>query len=169
MRAINRYESEDVPADATETKFLKVFSFPDKPGATLPDLPFHLDELGESDLMDTYREFMAWVSYAKSELVKAEIAEEREANSCRILESRVLIEQWGAEAKGDRVTIAKARRDIDARVVAQQEEHRKSRAYRKMVESVFDRCERGSQLLSRELTRRVSAAPRTSRNDRFNP
>jgi hypothetical protein len=164
MRVISR-EQQDPPL----TKFLYKFSFPDRPGDGVPDLPVHLDDLDDADLMDTYREFMAWVSYAKAELVQAEVAEEREANFCRILESKVLIEQWGVEAKGDRVTIAKARRDIDPRVTAQQEEHRKARAYRKMVESVFDRCERGSQLLSRELTRRVSAFPRTSRNERFSP
>ena len=156
MRVLSR-EGNDQPV----TQFLNKFSFPSRPTAVVPDLPHHLDDLDEADLMDTYREFMAWVSYAKAELVKAEIDEEREANTCRVVESQVLIEQWGAEAKGDRVTIAKARRDIDPRVTAQQEEHRKARAYRKLVESVFDRCERGSQLLSRELTRRVSAAPRS--------
>lgn len=164
MRVLSR-EGNDQPV----TQFLNKFSFPSRPTAVVPDLPHHLDDLDEADLMDTYREFMAWVSYAKAELVKAEIDEEREANTCRVVESQVLIEQWGAEAKGDRVTIAKARRDIDPRVTAQQEEHRKARAYRKLVESVFDRCERGSQLLSRELTRRVSAAPRSSRSDRFGP
>lgn len=164
MRVLSR-EGNEQPV----TQFLNKFSFPSRPTAVVPDLPLHLDDLDEADLMDTYREFMAWVSYAKAELVKAEIDEEREANTCRVVESQVLIEQWGAEAKGDRVTIAKARRDIDPRVTAQQEEHRKARAYRKLVESVFDRCERGSQLLSRELTRRVSAAPRASRNDRFAP
>ena len=164
MRVLSR-EGNDQPV----TQFLNKFSFPSRPTAVVPDLPHHLDDLDEADLMDTYREFMAWVSYAKAELVKAEIDEEREANTCRVVESQVLIEQWGAEAKGDRVTIAKARRDIDLRVTAQQEEHRKARAYRKLVESVFDRCERGSQLLSRELTRRVSAAPRSSRSDRFGP
>lgn len=164
MRVINREST-----DSSASKFLNKFSFPDRPGDGVPDLPQHLDDLDDADLMDIYREFMAWVSYAKAELVKAEIEEEREANAARVVESKVLIEQWGVEAKGDRVTIAKARRDIDPRVTTQQEEHRKARAYRKMVESVFDRCERGAQLLSRELTRRVSAAPRTSRQERFSP
>lgn len=163
MRVISRDLDDEVMG-----KFTKRFTLPSKPADTVPDLPMHLDDLDDADLMDIYREFMAWVSYAKSELVKAEIEEERENNSCRVLESKVLIEQWSAEAKGDRVTIAKARRDIDSRVIAQQEEYRKARAYRKLVESVFDRCERGSQLLSRELTRRVSSSPRDRRNDRFN-
>jgi len=128
-----------------------------------------LDDLSDKDLMDLYSEFMSWVSYAKAEMVGAEIDEEREANFLRILEAKVLIEQWGAEAKGDRVTIAKARRDIDSRVISQQDQHRQARAYRKLVEAMFDRCERGAQLLSRELSRRIGLHSKETRGSRFAP
>lgn len=165
MRVIRPDEGKD----PVLTKFNAKFSLPSRPGDGVPDLPIHLDDLSDEDLMELYSHYISWVSYAKAELVKAEIEEESQANYSRVMESRVLIEQWGDEAKGDRVTIAKARRDIDPRVIGLQEEHRKARAYRKMVESVFDRCERGAQLLSRELTRRVNLTPKFSRNDRFNP
>lgn len=163
MRVI-RNDSEPDPALA---KFSRKFSHPSRPSAEVPDLPKHLDDLGDDDLMDLYTEFMSWVSYAKAEMVHAEIDEEREANFLRILEAKVLIEQWGAEAKGDRVTIAKARRDIDSRVVSQQDAHRQARAYRKLVEAMFDRCDRGAQLLSRELSRRIGLHSRESRSGRF--
>lgn len=159
---------KDDGIDPAFTKFSRKFSLPKRPADEVPELPKHLDDLGDDDLMDLYTEFMSWVSYAKAEMVNAEIAEEREANFLRVLEARVLIEQWGAEAKGDRVTIAKARRDIDSRVVSQQDEHRQARAYRKLVESVFDRCERGAQLLSRELSRRIGLHSKESRGGRFN-
>jgi hypothetical protein len=42
-----------------------------------------------------------------------------------------------------------------------------ARAYRKLVDTVFDRCERGAQVLSRELSRRISLAPKESRANRF--
>ena len=164
MRVIPKDEAVD-PAVA---RFARKFSAPDRPSSEVPDLPRHLDDLGDSELMDLYTEFMSWVSYAKAEMVNAEIAEEREANALRVLEARVLIEQWGAEAKGDRVTIAKARRDIDSRVVSQQDEHRQARAYRKLVEAMFDRCERGAQLLSRELSRRIGLHSKENRGSRFN-
>ena len=163
MRVIPKDEAID-PAVA---RFSRKFSSPARPSSEVPDLPKHLDDLGDSELMDLYTEFMSWVSYAKAEMVNAEIAEEREANFLRVLEARVLIEQWGAEAKGDRVTIAKARRDIDSRVVSQQDEHRQARAYRKLVESMFDRCERGAQLLSRELSRRIGLHSKEHRGSRF--
>lgn len=158
---------KDDGVDPVIAKFSRKFSLPGRPSSEIPDLPKHLDDLGDSELMDLYTEFMSWVSYAKAEMVNAEIAEEREANFLRVLEAKVLIEQWGAEAKGDRVTIAKARRDIDSRVVSQQDEHRQARAYRKLVESVFDRCERGAQLLSRELSRRIGLHSKESRGGRF--
>jgi hypothetical protein len=117
--------------------------------------------------MDLYSEFMSWVSYAKGQLVKAEIDEDREANKCRVIEARVLIEQWGADAKGDRVTIAKARRDVDDRVIVQQDTYQTARAYRKLVETLFESCERGAQLLSRELSRRIGLQGKEGRTVRF--
>lgn len=119
--------------------------------------------------MALYNQYMAWVSYAKAELVKAEIEEERVANNLKVTEAEVLIGQWGASTKGDTVTLAKARRDADPDVVDATNKHHESRAYRKLVDSVFERCERGAQLLSRELSRRISMAPQERRQSRFTP
>lgn len=168
MRTVTRMQSVD-EMDETMEKFSRKFTLPPKPMGEVPQIPQYLDELSDAELMSLYGEFMAWVSYAKAELVNAEIAEERQANNCRVVEARVLIGQWSDSAKGDTVTLAKARRDVDSAVIAQQEEHLKSRAYRKMVEAVFERCERGAQVLSRELSRRISIAPQERRQGRFNP
>lgn len=168
MRTVTRAQTMD-ETDETMEKFSRKFTLPPKPMGEVPQIPQYLDELSDAELMSLYGEFMAWVSYAKAELVNAEIAEERQANNCRVVEARVLIGQWSDSAKGDTVTLAKARRDVDSTVIAQQEEHLKSRAYRKMVEAVFERCERGAQVLSRELSRRISIAPQERRQGRFNP
>lgn len=110
--------------------------------------------------MSLYSEFVAWASYAKAELVKAEIDEERNANQIKVKEAVALIDQWSSEAKGDRVTVAKARRDSDPQVVQAQELLHQARAYRKLVDAMFDRCERASQVLSRELSRRIGMNPK---------
>ena len=162
-RIINRDQVEH-PA---VSRFNNKFELPKRPGDNPPQIPFDLDDMDDRDLMELYSMFMSWVSYAKAELVKAEIDEDKEANLARILEARVLIEQWGAEAKGDRVTIAKARRDIDDRVVLQQEKYQNTRAYRKLVEALFEGCERGAQLLSRELSRRIGLHGKDQRTNRF--
>lgn len=119
--------------------------------------------------MELYSQYMSWVSYAKAELVQAEIDEERVANDLKITEAEVLIGQWGVSTKGDTVTLAKARRDVDPEVIKWQNKHLEARAYRKLVDSVFERCERGAQLLSRELSRRISMAPQERRQSKYTP
>lgn len=117
--------------------------------------------------MDVYTEFIAWLTYAKAEMALAEIEEERCANNLKVAESFALIGQWDSASKGDRITLAKARRDIDPKVIAATDDHLKSRAYRKLVESMYDRCDRGAQLVSRELSRRISLLPKERANSRW--
>lgn len=155
MTKIHRSET-----DPALEKFTEKFSLPKRPGAEVPDLPRDLDELSDADLMSVLTEFVAWASFAKAELVKAEIEEERTMNQCKIQEATSLLGQWDADDRDDRVTIAKARRDTQPRVVATQEAHRQARAYRKLVDAMFDRCERASGVLSRELSRRISMGPK---------
>lgn len=147
--------------------FKKDFQVAAKPQGLLPELPRNISDIHDSDLMELYTDFMAWLTYAKSQLVQAEISEERERNILEYLQSSVLIEQWDNKMKGDLVTVAKAKRDIDPRITAQAEIHTQKRAYRKLVETVFDRCERGAQVVSRELSRRISLAPKDSRLNRY--
>lgn len=147
--------------------FLSKFPLADKPASEFPQLPGFLDELPDPELMELYTQFMSWGSYAKSELVMTEIAEERAANDLKLMEARTLIGQWGDGAKGDTVTLAKARRDVDTEVVSTQDTYLEARAFRKLTESVFERCERGAQVISRELSRRISLAPQERRQSRY--
>lgn len=150
-------------------KFSHKFELPNRPSNLIPEMPHNLDELSDSRLMSLYGEFMAWVSYAKAELVKSEIAEDRTAHVLKVTESSAIIEQWSDKVKGDTVTLAKARRDVDPTVVEATEKHLESRAYRKLTESVFDRCEKSAQVLSRELSRRISLAPKEGRQAKYLP
>lgn len=132
-------------------------------------MPANLDELSDSRLMSLYGEFMAWVSYAKAELVQGEIAEDRSAHLLKVTEARSIVGQWSEKTKGDTVTLAKAKRDLDPDVIEAQEKHLETRAYRKLVESVFDRCEKSAQVLSRELSRRIGLAPKEHRQAKYLP
>lgn len=150
-------------------KFLKNFQLPDKPEGLLPELPRNIGDLSDEDLMELYTVFMAWLSYAKTQLTLGEIDEERTRNELEYLQSSILIEQWDNKMKGDLVTVAKAKRDIDPRITSQVELYTSKRAYRKLVDTIFDRCERGAQVVSRELSRRISMAPQERRQNRFAP
>jgi len=148
-------------------EFLKKFPLADKPHGDFPELPGYLDELPDPELMELYTKFISWGSYAKSELVQSEIIEERTATNQKFYEATTLINQWGEGAKGDTVTLAKARRDVDPEVMNATDEYLEARAFRKLTESVFERCERGAQVISRELSRRISMAPSERRQGRY--
>lgn len=117
--------------------------------------------------MNCYSEFIAWANYAKSVLVQAEIEEEQAEHDLKIVEAQSLIEDWNTNPKKDTVTAAKARRDIDATVVDARQKLLNARAYRKLLESVYDRCERSATVLSRELSRRIGL--KEYRTQRFQP
>lgn len=155
------------PKHSIMGEFLKKFSLPDRPEGGVPDIPLYLDELPDTQLMEFYTLFMAWVSFAKADMVLAEIDEERAANDLKVIEAETLIGQWSDKEKGDTVTLAKARRDTKAEVIEAQQLYSEKRAYRKLVESVFERCERGAQVISRELSRRISLAPQERRQARY--
>jgi hypothetical protein len=106
--------------------------------------------------MQLYVEFVNWTSFTKAQLVTAELEEEKELDALESLSALTLLSGNDGGSKGDTVTLLKARRDCDPAYVAQKEKHRTARAYRKLVETVFDRCERSTALLSRELSRRIS-------------
>lgn len=132
-------------------------------------MPDNLDELSDSELMALYGEFMAWVSYTKAELVKAEIGEERKAHILKVTEAKAIILQTEEKVKGDTVTMAKARRDLDPMVLEAQDDFLESKAFRKLVDALFDRCERSAQVLSRELSRRIGLAPKEYRQAKYLP
>jgi hypothetical protein len=143
----------------TTPKFFLRFDLPKKPGDEIPGLPSYLDELSDADLMALYSQMVSWVNYAKAEVVQAEIIEENTLSALRQTEAFALISQWDDTNKGDTVTMAKARRDVDPEVGVRRRKHHEARAYRKMVDTVFDRCERNANVLSRELSRRISLTP----------
>ena len=155
------------PKTSIMGNFLEKFSLPERPQGNVPEIPSFLDELPDNQLMEFYTLFMAWVSFAKADMVLAEIDEERAANDLKLTEAKTLIGQWSDKEKGDTVTLAKARRDTTQEVVDAQALYSERRAYRKLVESVFERCERGAQVISRELSRRISLAPQERRQGRY--
>jgi hypothetical protein len=142
------------------------FNLPERPDDEIPDLPIQPDALSDTDLMETYSRFVAWADYAHAELVKAELDEEEAQFKLSSIEAIVMSEL--PTAKGERVTAMKAKRDADDRVQQAMLDHHQARVYRKLVQTVYDRCERDSNFMSRELSRRIAKNPR-DRSQRFSP
>jgi hypothetical protein len=143
-------------------KFNLKFSLPERPGTSLPEIPNDLEDMSDRTLMSLYTEVVAWVNYSKAELSKAEISEEGSLAALKHIETVVLL-QYGDTNKSERVTMAKARRDVHPEVMDKRGTYQQSRAYRKLVSTVFDRGERNTSVLSRELSRRISVAPNERR------
>lgn len=137
-------------------KFREEFPFPHRPAAEIPDIPLHLDDLSDANLMALYVEYVGWTSYAKAQLALAEIEEERKENALEVTGAVMMVD---GSVAGEKVTVVRAKRAADPKFLAARDALTQARAYRKLVAAVFDRCERSSALLSRELSRRISHTP----------
>lgn len=140
---------------------------PPKPKGDLPMIPRNLSELPDDELMSLFVLFTRWASYLAVQVAMAEIDEEAAQTLVAKAEALVML---GAESASDaRVTIRRAKREVDPEVLVHREHHARARAYRKLLQVFFENCERNAQLLSRELTRRTSMASKERRADRYHP
>jgi hypothetical protein len=144
------------------------FSLPDRPEGDIPQVPESFDDLTDGQLMEMYAQFIGWINYSNVEMTQAVIEEEMNEHAWELLQAQIMVGDW-AEGKKETVTSAKARRDSMPQVVDAKEAYLHSRSYRKLVTTVYDRCERISNLLSRELSRRISLAPQERRLHKYIP
>ncbi len=119
-------------------------------------IPFNLDDLSDANLMALYSQFVGWTNYAKAQLVLAELDVQYEEDRLESLSALKLLSLASLESKSDTVTLRKAHRDSDPEYMKQKFCLRKAEASKKLTDTVFDRCERATSLLSRELSRRIS-------------
>ena len=104
--------------------------------------------------MNLFARYSAWANYIAVLLAEAEIGEANAATEWRVSQAEALVASWGG-TKEERVTVAKAERELDPEVRAQEERYNNSRAHRKMLSTLADNMDRASALVSRELTRRL--------------
>ena len=114
--------------------------------------------------MILFSEYVSWQNFAATKLSEAEVEETKAEASQRLEENLIMM---GA-VKGD-VVRTRATLSAEGRVVKARQRVIEAYATRKMTATVFDNCERVVNLVSRELTRRVSQLPSQRRNDRWNP
>lgn len=153
---IVRQASTDSPQSEALKLFQKRFNLADRPAESLPEIPFNLDDLSDGNLMALYSEYVAWASYAKSQLVLAELTVQNEEDRLEAISSLKILQSVTGENKTDTVTLRKAQRDCDPEYLEQKFALRKAEATKKLTDAIFDRCERSISLLSRELSRRIS-------------
>lgn len=130
-----------------------------------PDLPADITALGEEDLMILYTKFAAYSDFVTTQLACA-IADEKEMQrQLDVLEATKSMQFGGSTSA--KVTLVRAQVAADPEVLAMNKELSTIYAYRKLLETMANNCERGSQVCSRELTRRTAGDSYKTRSRRF--
>lgn len=130
---------------------------PQQPESDMPQLPPDLTELGDRDLMGLYQKYVAWSDYIS---VQVSCAQVDERNAMRNLEMHENASLLMLQARGKKVTEARNEMKSDPALEAWRDAAFGAEAYRKMIESLLNNCERDASLISRELTRRTTESRR---------
>lgn len=95
-----------------------------------------------------------WTDHLSVAVAEAEIEERAAEAVLSKAQALVLIGNWQG-GRDERVTMAKAQRDIDPEVELRQELFDVAWRKRKMLQTLYTSTERDAAVVSRELTRRV--------------
>lgn len=127
---------------------------PARPAFEIPKLPIKLSDYTDDRLMQLFVALTRWTDHLAGRVAEAEVDERAAEAVLNKAQSLVLLSNWSGAA-GDRVTLAKAQRDVDPEVEKRQGLYDTAHAYRKMLSVLFASTERDAAVVSRELTRRV--------------
>lgn len=148
------------------------FFLPTKPYYGCPSIAnIMLDDQDDQKLMDLFRMYTAWSSYASTNLAIGVIAERQALARLKKHEAFALIEAWGdgTNAAGTgrnatkKVTVERARKYTSIDVQELNQEVLNTYAYRKMMETLHGNIQGELFAVSRELTRRGQLAPNERR------
>lgn len=129
-------------------------SLPARPAFEIPRLPLKITDLNDDQLMGVFVALTRWTDHLAGAVAEAEIEERAAEAVLSKAQALVLLRDWGG-GRDERVTLAKAQRDVDPEVERRQELFDTAHAKRKMVAVLFTSTERDAAVVSRELTRRV--------------
>jgi hypothetical protein len=160
-------QKSDEAADAMERLLKDGLVLPKKPKHERPDLEdMDITNLGDEQLTDLLVEYAAWANWASVTLTLAEIDERVWSRRVEIAEAYAMVQGWGG-ASGDRITIAKAERELDPEVQQRKQSLLEAYAFRKVAEVEFQAIDRDAFAVSREITRRGGGDPKKRRADGY--
>lgn len=131
-----------------------------------PSLPADITDVGDEELMLLYTQFSAYSDFVNTQLACAIVDEKEAERTAEYEESMAMLRQQTANTKTT-VTMMKALVDADPGICALKQDHLNKYAYRKMLETMANNCERSSSVCSRELTRRTSGDNFKTRTRKF--
>ena len=125
-----------------------------RPGDEIPPVPENVTELGDPELMEQFRLFIAWHNFIEEQMVDAEIEEIKATNNFKVVEAREL-----AAAEGATVTAKKAAARTTENYTQAEDRFVNAKARRKVLSIQVDALDRTTQFISRELSRRIGREP----------
>lgn len=138
---------------------------PDRPDESdVPELPANLSEVSDTVLMSLYNRLVNWAGFAGGELARATIDEKKAERALSRVETLYTV-QYKSEKT---VAATKARVALEPDYQEAEDKVDSCFAYRKMVESIYQDCERKAAAASRELSRRLARRDTENRNGKMN-
>ena len=131
-----------------------------------PEMPEDITALSDEDLMLLYTSFSMYSDFVNTQLSCAVVDEKTLERTMDYVESSAMVRVQSENVKTP-VTTLKAMVDRDPEVVEARSNHMYKYAYRKMLETMANNCERSSAVCSRELTRRTSGDNFKTRTRKF--
>jgi hypothetical protein len=131
-----------------------------------PSLPADITELDDEDLMRLYTHFSSYSDFVNTQLSCAIVDEKELERQVDYKESMSMLKLQSENPKTT-VTALKAMVDSNDTIRALKQDHLNKYAYRKMLETMANNCERSSSVCSRELTRRTSGDNFKTRTRKF--
>jgi hypothetical protein len=138
--------------------------FDPRPDSPIPEVPFDITVVHDTDLMEAFSEQIAWQNHLAVKVAQADIEEAEAEASLKTQEALVML-----NSHDDKVTQQRLARDADEEVRKARDHLRVAKARRKLLQVMMENRERAANLISRELTRRVGREGPQRRNDRWTP
>lgn len=131
-----------------------------------PQLPEDITAIDERELMNLYTQFSAYTDFINTQLSCAIIDEKETERLIDVLTATKTVQMSTGKAS-DKVTIIKAQISCDPEMINLENQYLARYAYRKMMETISNNCERSTAVCSRELTRRTAGDNYRSRSSKF--
>ena len=131
-----------------------------------PQMPADITEISDEDLMLLYTGFSAYTDFINTQLSCAIVDERETERQIDIMNAKKTLELSTGKSS-DKVTIIRAQIAADDDMVALENKLLARYAYRKMLETMSNNCERSASVCSRELTRRTAGDNFKTRTRKF--
>jgi translation initiation factor 6 (eIF-6) len=133
----------------------------------IPEIPQDITELDDNGLMSLFSELTAYGNFVNAQLAIAMVDERESESDLELAESKAIIEAHSL--KKELATVTKAKAALDPEVQKAKTRYKDKYAYRKIIEVMANNIEKNTQLISRELSRRIGGHAPNARGNRLFP